>query len=287
MFRRLFIGLVLSQLALVAPSPVSISMVPIRAAAYGHPMTSEVAAPAREAHSVRSRAFLKLDRSYTVQGSAKAAELARCESTVARTFALLPKAHTDAVQSLTLSFDSSMRRGLAGGNTLILRCVNQPNTREMIAVLVHEVGHVVDTGLLQASRYGAETKFVDRGKIVYSTDPSTLLYGVSWTNNRSFTGLERDVVSGYSLENPYEEFAETYAMYVLHGPLFRFYAAHSPVLKKKYEFMKTEVFNGAEYAFANEKLPPIRQAHERAYDVTRLDYDSESFLALRESPDSN
>ena len=75
-------------------------------------------------------------------------------------------------------------------------------------------------------------------------------------------------------------------MYVLHGPLFRFYAAHVPALKKKYEFMREVVFEGAEYDFASGKLPPILQVMDRPYDATRLDYNPESFLALRESPDS-
>jgi hypothetical protein len=251
---------------------------------YGSYLTQDVAVPAREAHQ-RSRDFLSLNVPYSIRGNANPASLRRCEDTVARAFQVLPAEHVKAVRSLTLSFDPTMRRGLAGGNTLILRCVNM-SVEETTAVLIHEVGHVVDTGLLGRSLYGEKTTFVDRGKTVYSSDPSVALYGVSWKNNSSFTGRTRDFVSGYAMENPYEEFAETYAMYVLHGPLFRFQAAHNRALNDKYEFMRDVVFEDTEFNFTSDALPPILQVMDRHYDTTRLDYDLESFLTLLESSDS-
>ncbi len=212
-----------------------------------------------------------------------------CQNVVTRTLSVLPKEHIQAIHSLTLSFDPTMRRGLAGGNTLIIRCVDI-SEKELAAVLVHEVGHVVDTGLLHASSSDKKTSFADRGQTVYSTDPSVRLYAVSWEDNRSFTGQNIDAVSGYSLSNPYEEFAETYAMYVLHGRLFRAYAGNNLKLDQKYRFMKNEVFDGNEYDLGppprrgkREALPEStevnRRAH-RAYDVTRMDFNLESFWAL-------
>lgn len=210
------------------------------------------------------------------------AQLAWCENAVARTLAVLPQEHVQAIHNLTLSFDPTLRRGLAGGNTLIIRCVNI-SEKELTAVLVHEVGHVVDTGLLHASSSDKKTSFADRGQSVYSTDPSVRLYAVSWEDNRSFTGKNHDVVSGYSLSNPYEEFAETYAMYVLHGRLFKAYARTNRALDKKYRFMKNEVFDGKEYDLGAEPLPQSNEVNRRAYrayDVTRLDFNLESFWAL-------
>lgn len=275
MFRSSLIGLALFQLILVQSPSYS----PTTEVVYGSYLTQDVTAPAREAHQ-RSRDFLSLDFPYSIRGNADPASLQRCEDTVARAFQVLPEDHVEAVRNLTLSFDSTMRRGLAGGNTLILRCVDM-DVQETTAVLIHEMGHVVDTGLLGRSLYGEKTTFVDRGKTVYSSDPSVTLYGVNWEDNSSFTGRKRDFISGYAMENPYEEFAETYAMYVLHGPLFRFYAAHNRALTEKYEFMRDVVFEGVEFDFASEALPPILQVMDRHYDTTRLDYDLESFLAFR------
>jgi len=123
---------------------------------------------------------------------------------------------------------------------------------------------------------------------VYSSDPSSFLYSVSWEDNSSLKSdlSNPDFISGYAMTSPYEEFAETYAAYVLHGPLFRFYAAHNSTLAKKYEYFKEVVFDGVEFDFASEDLPGIREAKSRTYDITRLDYDLELFLALRESVNS-
>lgn len=217
-----------------------------------------------------------------VVGAPSAKELARCTTLVAHTFAKLPTAHTSAVRSLTLTFDPNARRGLGGDHTIHLRCVGLSDA-ELVAVLVHEVGHVVDTGLLQASTPHFKSLFVDRGKAVYSSDPSLTLYGVSWKNDRSFTGKSADVVSGYALENPFEEFAETYALYVLHPQLLKFYAAHNPALKRKYAFMKSAVFQGKSFHTTSyEPLPKIVEASRRSYDVTLLGYDLGSFVSPSE-----
>ena len=253
---------------------------------YGNPMTVDVAAHAREATQKSSRDFLLLDIPYQTRGEVDYDLLPRCEDMIARAFQALPEAHVKGVKNLTLSFDPTMRRGLAGGNTMIIRCVNI-SEKDLVGVITHELGHIVDTGVLNPSKSDKRTTFVDRGKIVYSSDPSVEMYSVSWEDNRSFTGQRSDAVSGYATSNPYEEFAETYAMYVLHGPLFRFYAAHNRSLDAKYDFMKDVVFDGAEYDFAPEKLPTILESRTRVYDVTRLDYDMESFLTPRESSDSN
>lgn len=228
-----------------------------------------------------------LSTPYETNGDVQEETLAWCEDLVAQAFAVLPEEHVNAIHDLTLSFDPDMRRGLAGGNTLILRCVNTTD-EELVAVLLHELGHVVDTGMLMSSSTDYKTSFVDRGKIVYSSDPSAELYGVSWDDNRSLKSGQhtRDFISGYAKTNPYEEFAEMYAAYVLHGPLFRLYAAHDRTLQEKYEFMKEVVFEGREFDFAHEPLPPIREVYHRTFDVTRLDYNLESFLTHYELEDS-
>lgn len=202
-----------------------------------------------------------------------------CENLVAKTFGVLPENQTAAVHELTLSFDPDSRRGLAGGNRLILRCTGMED-KELVAVLLHEMGHITDTGLLQGSTSSEKTSFDDRGTLVYTDDPSADFYSISWENNSSFTSPETGFISGYAMTSPFEDFADTYAAYILHGPLFRFYAARDTDLKAKYEFMKETVFDGVEFNFEDEKLPPIREANVRVYDITLKDFSLESFWML-------
>lgn len=229
--------------------------------------------------------FLSLDFSYKTSGTVDEETLTWCEDVVARTLAVLPAAQTDLLTNLTLSFDPDILRGQAAGHTMILRCVDT-DAEELTAVIVHEMGHIVDTSYLNGSSLGEKTSFDDRGNAVYDNDPSVLLYGVSWEDNGSFTSTSSGFVSGYAQTNPFEDFAETYAAYVLHGPLFRLYAAHNADLKQKYEFMRDIVFEGVEFDFASEALPKITEVNQRVYDITRVDFDLESFWALREFIDS-
>lgn len=239
---------------------------------------SEVASSAREANPLGSD-FWTLDIPYKTAGRFDVAQLAWCENVVARTFAALPKAHVAEIQHLTLSFEPSIRRGQAAGHTMILRCVNV-DEMELTAVIAHEMGHIVDTSHLNSSESGKETPFDDRGHPVYDDDPSVQVYSVSWEDNRSFTSSSAGFVSGYARSNPYEDFAETYAAYVLHGPLFRFTSSFNRDLQEKYDVMRDVVFEEVEYDFATEPLPKRSRVNQRVYDITRVDFDLESFWAL-------
>lgn len=63
-------------------------------------------------------------------------------------------------------------------------------------------------------------------------------------------------VTEYAMTNPIEDFAETFAQYVINGDQFRFMLEqlriHKPeeyeVLKKKYDFIKDRVFKGVEFS---------------------------------------
>lgn len=244
---------------------------------------SEAAGSTREAQTQQgtSGGFTSLSLSYTTVGDVDFETLDWCENLVAKTFEILPEDQVAAVHDLTLSFNPDSRRGLAGGNRLILRCTGMEED-ELVSVLLHEMGHITDTGLLQSSDsvLAEKTSFDDRGTLVYTDDPSADFYSISWENNSSFTSPETGFISGYAMTSPFEDFADTYASYILHGPLFRFYAGLDTDLKAKYKFMKETVFDGVEFDFEDEKLPPIREANVRVYDITLKDFSLESFWML-------
>lgn len=244
---------------------------------------SEAVGSTREAQTPTgtSDGFSLLSIPYSTIGDVNFETLDWCENLVAKTFDVLPEDQVAAVHELTLSFDPEARRGLAGGNTLILRCIGMDDD-ELVAVLLHEMGHITDTGLLQSADFTSveKTSFDDRGTLVYNNDPSADFYSISWENNSSFKSPEIGFISGYAMTSPFEDFADTYMAYILHGPLFRFYAARDIDLKAKYEFMKETVFDGVEFDLGDEKLPLIREANVRVYDITLKDFSLESFWML-------
>ena len=205
--------------------------------------------------------------------------LNHCKSLVYKTLESLPPQHASKLKNLTLYFSDSGRRGLGGGSTIILRCQNVTD-EELIGVLVHEMGHVVDTGSLQGSAENGSSGFTDGTAPVYSDDPSAEFYAYSYKNEKTVRDdmTEVDFVSGYSESDVFEDFAETYAYYVLHGVEFRELAYTNSTLAAKYDFLKNKVFNGKEY-FTGDESKKVDVA-VRNYDVTILPYNMKSFLAL-------
>lgn len=204
--------------------------------------------------------------------------LNKCLKTIVSTLRALPREHTSAISKLTLSFDPTSRRGLAGGDQMIIRCTNV-DEEELIAVVIHEVGHVVDTGKNLSSRdESLKSSFMDGTKPVYEDDPSSVFYGKSFidTETRKISVNELDFVSGYAMSDPFEDFAETYLYYILHGDAFRKLKETSPVLAEKYEFMSKSVFNNKEFNLEEEEVDYL----ERVYDGTKLKFSKEKILNI-------
>lgn len=101
---------------------------------------------------------------------------------------------------------------------------------EFIQILVHELGHFVDTYLLR------RTFFAD--------DPSKDFYAISWKNPKlKHTGQSyQSFVSGYAATNQWEDFAESFVWYVFHNQSFAERALKNSELKKKYLFFSQSVF---------------------------------------------
>ncbi len=160
----------------------------------------------------------------------------------------LPKSHTQSLKTLTVKNKAHQSRGLANSNTLILNVGTIDTEEELLAVFVHEMGHVTDLGTYKSDK-GFPTNFRDRGRTVMSGDISTKFYKIAWKDSdsrRSYTS-RNDFVSGYAMSDPFEDFAESYIFYRLHGEKFRHLAKSSDVLAKKYNFMRVYIFNGSEY----------------------------------------
>jgi len=201
--------------------------------------------------------------------------LNHCKSLVYKTLQSVPKAHGDHLQNLTLYFADG-RRGLGGGSTIILRCSNVSD-QELVSVLVHEIGHIVDTGLKTGTPDSGASEFKDGHIPIYKNDVSLRFYRISWENDttRKPHSKDSDFVTGYAKTDPFEDFAETYNFYLLHGRQFRAMAKTNNILNRKYLFMKYFIFSGKEYDY---NTFTAVNPHHRHYDSTLLSYDFTRFM---------
>lgn len=204
--------------------------------------------------------------------------LNHCKSLVFRTLKSLPAQAVAQIKRLTLQSGTEGRRGWGGGSTIILRCDGLKD-EELVSVLVHEMGHVTDTGLLNGNFSSAASEFMDGNVPVYTDDPSLEFYRFSFRDERTLRqgSTELDFVSGYAMSDPFEDFAETYNFYVLHGDEFRRMKAYNTVLQQKYDFLKIVVFRGDEFFNGSSD---DTSTFSRNYDTTVLDYDLKKFFVL-------
>jgi len=188
-----------------------------------------------------------------------------------------PSKQISNLKNIVLDYDPNANRGLGGKNIIIIRAVDM-NEAEFFGVMTHEIGHNVDLGSLAELNQKKTSEFHDGNNPIYETDPSLQFYRISWTNEKTLkknAGNEA-FVSGYAMTDPFEDFAETYAYYVLHNKDFKSKTQNSDQMLKKYEFMKNIVFNGKEFDTGEYLKSNLTR---QPWDITILSYDLTAFLA--------
>jgi len=216
--------------------------------------------------------------SYKKESASSLSSLNHCKSLAYQTLVSLPKEHRAHLKHLTLYFAKG-RRGLGGGSTIIVRCSNVSD-KEFSSVLVHEMGHVVDTGLYTGNSWYGKSEFMDGSLPIYNDDLSLRFYRIDWKTENELreSAKESNFVSKYAMTDPFEDFAETYNFYVLHGKQFREMAEFDRNLMRKYLFVKYYIFKGQE--FDNDPYTKV-QPFTRTYDATVLNYNEKSFIKTK------
>lgn len=140
-------------------------------------------------------------------------------------------------------YDNPESRGLGGGSTIIV--TGNVEDDEFRALVIHECGHVIDTGAWQGNAASGKSAFVDGTTPVYNDDPSLGFYSISWKNTKEHVNgsAPSDFVSGYASSDPFEDFAETFAYFTLQRSAFEQRAKTNDVMRKKLDFMKDHVSN--------------------------------------------
>lgn len=181
----------------------------------------------------------------------------------------LPPSCRRNLRNFYVTYDKSPRnRGLGGESTIIV--TGTVRDSEFRALIVHECGHITDLGGLRGYDLSRPSMFIDGTTPITGDDPSVLFYQISWLTPTVMQPgtMAADFVSGYAETDPFEDFAETYAYYVLQQREFAKIAAKNPILQAKYDFMSRIVFAG------EQKVADGRHTRGRSipWDVTRLPY---------------
>lgn len=134
---------------------------------------------------------------------------------------------------------------------------------ESFAVMVHEFGHFIDLYFLKKEIF---------------TDISDYFYNISWEKTKilKWWMQQKDFVSGYSMTNKYEDFAESFTYFILHNDDFLEKSKKSDILKKKYDFFNTYLFRDKKFVNSNFSNDNIVLDYYR--DITKIKFSLENFL---------
>jgi len=181
----------------------------------------------------------------------------------------LPPKCRNTLKNFYVKYEKQKSRGLAGKTVMILD--GTVPDEEFRALFVHESGHNFDLGCMQGTASAGKSAFSDGNEAIYKDDPSVDFYKISWITSsvqRSNSNPE-DFVSGYANSDIYEDFAETFAYFVLHNNEFALRAQDNVKLAAKYIWMRDVLFDGTVPHIADGRDPFTGKL---PWDITKLKY---------------
>lgn len=136
-------------------------------------------------------------------------------------------------------------------------------TWETLSVWIHEFWHYIDLYYFENKNWN---------------DISNLFYDISWNSTTVIKPghSQKDFVSGYSMTNKYEDFAESFTYYVLHNNDFLEKSLYSNILKQKYDFFSDNLFESNEFITDSYKITQYVNDYYR--DITKINFSLENFL---------
>ncbi len=134
---------------------------------------------------------------------------------------------------------------------------------EFLSVYIHELGHYIDIYVLEKDVIG---------------DDSDNFYDISWKSVKTLKAGAKweDFVSGYAMTNKYEDFAESFAYYVLHNKAFLKKAEKNFKLEKKYRFFSKYVF--IDWQFKDTSFATSDKIKDYYWDITKIGVNYNKFL---------
>lgn len=147
--------------------------------------------------------------------------------------------------------------------------VKKIDNEELISVFIHEFAHHIDIYYLINSSFS-------------DNDTSKYFYDISWESTKVIKNWQKqsDFISGYSMTNKYEDFAESFTYFVLHNSDFILKAEKSKILREKYNFFSNYLFKNNEFEESNFSNQNLLKDYYR--DITKIGINLENFLQYLE-----
>ena len=154
-------------------------------------------------------------------------------------------------------------RGRMKNKSVFLYAPQKMRKDELLAIFIHEFSHYLDIYTFNRSSW---------------EDISNKFYDISWASTKVIKSWLnwKDFVTGYSMTNKYEDFAESLTYYILHNKDFMIKTRDSIVLQKKYNFFKNTLFNSLE--FVNTDFSKSNKIKNYYRDITKINFSTKNFL---------
>lgn len=182
---------------------------------------------------------------------------------------ILPANCRDTLKNFYVKYEKQKSRGLAGKNVMILD--GTVSDSEFRALFIHESGHNIDLGCLQGNKDSGASGFMDGNDQIYNNDPSLGYYRISWItgNVQRSDSHPEDFASGYASYNAFEDFAESFAYFILQNDEFKLRTQTNTPMAKKYAFIRDTIFGGTVPHFA---MGQSVWSGKAPWDITKLPY---------------
>ena len=147
----------------------------------------------------------------------------------------------DVIKSITIDF-SQTRRGYAWHRIILINAWSIKSNKEFLNVLTHELGHILDLGVLNWKSLKKDKSYTEFWEAVFSIDdPSIDFYEISWLTEKIRRGWQtyKQFVSWYWMTDPFEDFAESFNTYMNHYLYFKYLALNDYTLEQKFNFFES------------------------------------------------
>ena len=139
-----------------------------------------------------------------------------------------------------ISWASSKNRGLAWASKIYFNFDKIDNNQEFKRVMIHEMWHVFDLWFLNSNEKKIASNFKDWTKTVYADDPSVEFYSLCFSNEntKNWKCKTKDFPSKYWQTDPFEDFAESFLLFIENNSSFKEMWKESNIMQKKYNFIE-------------------------------------------------